>query len=312
MQRLGEYRISNELKESHDEWCNYAMEITEGKSILFHGNMSLTIAELLYDEALIATKGINATSSQAIGLIQDKHLKCWEGIYLTALLNNRCLEELIVDIEGMSFLGYRLNKGKITINRNSGDYIGLCAEGRAQMQNNAIIRGSFGMSAKGDAIFVNYGDVFSMGNYASEKSTFINKKTCLHLGSYGNGATYINEGDADTSGDSALDGFYLNWGRVYSFGPRTLGGIYVDEGESKHIGYYAVKGKFMPRKMPVISLMERADKNGTQVVKMPDYMHTPDRKNTLAPNSSYKCLEENIQSANNLKELIRISYPELP
>lgn len=311
MQRLEAYRVLNELEKSHNKWRNIAEEITGGKSIKYHDNMSLTIAEVLYSEALAATRGLKANSSKAMGLIQNMGSKLigWQGIYLSALVNNECLEDLVVDVEGMSFIGYRLNKGRISINANSGDYIGLNAEGKAQMQNHAVISGSFGMSARGNATFVNYGYALSMGNYASEKSNFINNNRCRHIGYKGGGAIYINNEDADTMGDSGIDGIYLNKGRVYSLGPRTIGGLYINEGTGDvgHMGFQAIKGIFVPRKNPEISLFERASLSNVQLVG--HVLNAMQPKRIEAPSNSWSRAEKSIQDAREIGALIRKSHP---
>ena len=122
----------NELIASYNSWCNVAKGVVI--SIKGHDAQEiLNIGDNLYQEAFKITndklKGIS--TKDVISLIKKRKsitLKIWSGLYLSALQNKQIFEELVIEnIRGLSFIGYRLDGGRIKIKSDCGDYIGIGA-----------------------------------------------------------------------------------------------------------------------------------------------------------------------------------------
>ncbi len=260
-----------ELQESYLEWRNFAEKLSKNPLMgEEYSIIPLQVADELYCKAMILTQGIETDSCNAMDLALDDKLQMWQGIYLTALLNNKCLEELIVDVSGISFIGYRLSRGKIRIKANCEKYTGSNATGGI-MLNEAIIYGPFGENASGESVLINDNNVLEMGSNANLNSLFVNNHRCIKLGFRGN-AKYVNAGIVDEMSISAMGGFSLNTenGFLHNFANHTLEGIYVDNGIVEgHMGLKS-NGLFIVSKLQGISFMQDAHKKSKVIYRNND------------------------------------------
>ena len=116
----------NELKASFAQWESIVKE-NMIPGIFQHIKYKplkqiINWADQLYNEALLlANKRINGIKSEDIDriLVENNSINAdcrqFLGLYLTALVNNSCIDELAFNLYiQVSFLGYRLNRGKIT------------------------------------------------------------------------------------------------------------------------------------------------------------------------------------------------------
>lgn len=270
----------NELKANYQYWSSIVRDVKE-KNLYrtgFDFNKQLELGHRLYDEAMILTNsqinGIN--SSDVMGLINEQAKfghKEYDGIYITALLNNSCLEEIIINQSGFSFLGFKLNKGRIKINRANHDFIGAYATGGIienygqifSLYPQNIWNGSFGRFGSGaictnhgeiktigdcakGGIYRNYGDCFSdgiMGSNATE-GIFLNYNSMKEMGYSAKGGFFYNAGFIHKMASYAQYGFFLNNGKILSyFGENTENGFYFNNGDVKKLGFNTSGGMYV-------------------------------------------------------------------
>lgn len=259
---------SGELKANYLEWYKSAQRITDNKSVKEYGKIALNVAEPLFEEALWLTEGLKTNSEQAMKLVKTAgKMRGWQGLFLTALVNNDCLEELIVNKEGLSFIGYFLEKGKIRIKADSGDYTCFGAKSGVVV-NEALLYGSFGSHARGNSLMINAGDAFEVGSHSSEGSIFINNGRCVQLGYQGAARCYINNCIADVMSDYAINGYHLNNGAVHNFANNTINGTFINKGIVEGWMGHNSKGFFIASNLPGISFMQGANPEKVKVIKV--------------------------------------------
>lgn len=142
-------------------------------------------------------KGINL--EDILSLLKEDYNpnRGWSGIYLTLLLNQGILDEVVIQkgCYGLSFVGYKLKRGKIRIHEQVFNYTGENATG-------GIIE-----------------------NYAKLQTS---------LGHYSSGGIFVNNGEAYCLGHSVTGGIYINNGIINtSFGSDAKNSVIIHSGAAK-------------------------------------------------------------------------------
>lgn len=231
---------------------------------------SLQVADKLYDAAeLIISNNKGEVSPQDVfSLIskQKSYALGLSGIFLTSLLNSGAFDELTIqDIEGLSFVGYRMKRGRINIKSNVSKFTGAKAV-NGIITNLAHIDLGLGSLAKG-GVFINMGTVSLFGDKALGGLFVNNGMVFGSFGDYAKGGVYWNHKKANWMGTNAKNAFFINEGEIYfdlckaasdvlcinygkvsSFlGPEAVSGDYINLNEASVIAADANGGLFIDR-----------------------------------------------------------------
>lgn len=251
------------LSNNYRKWNDIAKEATYERTVHYHGNFSASIAEELYKFAMKITTEENLydlDNQEIMKVVSETpaNMREWAGIYLTALVNNACIDELEINIKGLSFIGYRLGRGLIRINADSSKYTGTFAS-NGIIENNAEINGTLLEYATGGIGF-NNNSVLSLANFASDVIAINNGKVSMHMGYKSSGKLFVNNGMADNMGHSAFeDGLYLNNGHLVGLCNFGSGIIAVNDGTIfSFMGANALKGIYLAKKLPTKNFMTNA------------------------------------------------------
>lgn len=266
----------NELKASCSSWMSTLIALKDNFGLYLkymQPEKMLNIGDYLYKESLlIATpriKGITNKELTEILLCQDKYKKLdtaygYLGLYFTALLNNSCMEEITVDdsFSNLSFLGYKLSKGRLIIKADSEHFTGAYATGGLIENYKAIYHssidawgGSFarfayggrhinyghattiGDGAKG-GIFENYfdGAFLTIGNFAQDAMLF-NYALAQDFANYAMNCFCYNSGTITSNfAKCAKSGFFINNGSTFYFADGAFDGIFFNNSLAERFG----------------------------------------------------------------------------
>ncbi len=245
----------NELKASYSSWEGIISSSLK-EQYVFPTRMEqlLQIAEMLYPEALKLTnhkiRGIK--NEEVCGLLREHNQSLgYSGLFLTALLNNFCLDELVIDsIHNLSFIGYKLKRGKIIINADSYNFIGAFASGGVIENHGTINVGNAFDNLRG-----------GFGRWASG-GHFINKGTASNIGQHASGGLFENYSTDGEMGTEVSSGKFINWRKLDNLGKMAINGQFYNYGEvSKYLGVYALDGLFVNNGKVILGIGEES-RNG--------------------------------------------------
>ncbi|MBI4441294.1 hypothetical protein HY639_03940 [Candidatus Woesearchaeota archaeon] len=179
----------------------------------------------------------------------------YAGLFYTALLQTA--DRMVIGVEGLSYLGYRLARGTIELNAATDTGIGQYATGGCVVNNNTV-RGNLGWGARG-GLFVNNGHApWDFGAHATG-GLFVNNGASSYCADNVSGGIFVNHGQMDFFADTPKAGIFLNDGTVTQhFGSGAEGGFFGNGGDVSYMGSRAKVGLFLTTCQPRNGFMQHA------------------------------------------------------
>ena len=222
----------NYFKSSYQAWNSMAGYLQKDvRKITGLNNNELQVADNLYAEALRLIDNLKIDTKDAVSLLRENlsSSSFWGGLYLTALLNTGCLDELIIEeIYGLSFVGYKLKRGKIIINESVQFYTGEFANS-CVIENNARLQTSMAHKATG-GIFINNGHVLCLGHTVKGGVYINNGEIKNNMAAFSSSSVFFNKGIIDGYAcPGASDIIFVNKGKIWRKEYRL--GIFLEKRE---------------------------------------------------------------------------------